>query len=182
MSEYYNNQDQQQTTQQVTSNGVPVGWDDEVEERKAFVLLPEGDYDFRVESFERETFNGNERTPACNVANLHLIIDFNGEDVKLDKKLYMLSTNGQLFAFFRSIGTETLPNGNIKMNWQRVPGATGRCSINHRKYNGNEYNNIKAFIPKEVRPTHQQQTQQQTTYQQPNMNGYVHPNYQQGKW
>ena len=136
---------QQAPQQPVTNQGTALGWDDEVEE-KSFILLPEGTYPFRVESFDREQSNGTEKMPACNVANLHIVINYNGEDVRIDKKLFLLSTNGQLFAFFKSIGAQTLPDGRIKMDWTKVPGSTGYAIISHRKYNGNEYNNIKSFV------------------------------------
>lgn len=136
----------QQVPQQPASvQGTALGWDDEVEE-KTFTLLPEGTYPFRVDSFDREQHNGTDKMPPCNVANVHLVINHNGEDVHIDKKLFLLSTNGQLFAFFRAIGAQTLPDGRIKMDWSKVPGATGYVVINHRKYNGNEYNNIKSFV------------------------------------
>ena len=78
-----------------------------------------------------------------------------------------MSTNGQLFAFFRSIGAQVLPNGRIKMDWSKVLGATGRLLISHRKYNGNDYNNIKRFLP-------QGQSAQSA---QPQSSGYA-----PGKW
>lgn len=162
----YNSQAEQQNTSTSTS-GTPLGWDDEVEE-KPFILLPEGEYPFRVESFDREQHNGTEKMPPCNVANLHIVINFNGEDVRIDKKLFLLSTNGQLFAFFRSIGAPVLPDGRIKMDWSKVNGATGRLLINHRKYNGNEYNNIKQFLAR---------GQSSTQSAQPQSTGYA-----PGKW
>jgi hypothetical protein len=145
----YGQQAPQQPAQQ--SGGVPLGWDDEVEE-KSFILLPEGEYQFRVKEFTREQFNGSEKMPPCNCANITLAIDYNGDEVLVNKKLYLLSTNGQLFAFFRSIGSPLLPNGNVRMNWQTVPGATGSVLISHRKYNNNEYNNVKQFIIPTAQP------------------------------
>lgn len=137
----------QPNQQPQTSNGggTALGWDDEVAE-KTFILLPEGEYPFMVEGFDREQSNGSDKMPPCNVANVHIVINYNGEDVKIDKKLFLLSTNGQLFAFFKSIGAPVLPDGRIKMDWSKVNGATGRLLISHRKYNGNDYNNIKQFI------------------------------------
>ena len=125
--------------------------------------MPEGVYPFRVESFDREQHNGTPKMPPCNVANVHMVINYNGDDVQIDKKLFLLSTNGQLFAFFRSIGAQTLPDGRIKMDWSKVPGATGYVEINHRSYNGQDYNNIKSFID----PTkqHAQPTQPQQGWQ-----------------
>lgn len=151
----------QQAPQQPANNqGTALGWDDEVEER-TFTLLPEGTYPFRVDSFDREQHNGTDKMPPCNVANVHLVINHNGEDVHIDKKLYLLSTNGRLFAFFRAIGAQTLPDGRIKMDWSKVPGATGYVVINHRKYNGNEYNNIKSFVDPSKQATTQPTQPQQ---------------------
>lgn len=151
----------QQAPQQPANNqGTALGWDDEVEE-KAFTLLPEGTYPFRVDSFDREQHNGTDKMPPCNVANVHLVINHNGEDVHIYKKLFLLSTNGQLFAFFRAIGAQTLPDGRIKMDWSKVPGATGYVVINHRKYNGNEYNNIKSFVDPSKQATTQPTQPQQ---------------------
>lgn len=160
--EYQNNYGYgEQTPQQPANNqGTALGWDDEVEE-KTFTLLPEGTYPFRVYSFDREQHNGTDKMPPCNVANVHLVINHNGEDVHIDKKLFLLSTNGQLFAFFRSIGAQVLPDGRIKMDWSRVPGATGYVVINHRKYNGNEYNNIKSFVDPSKQATTQPTQPQQ---------------------
>ena len=151
----------QQAPQQPANNqGTALGWDDEVEE-KTFTLLPEGTYPFRVDSFDREQHNGTDKMPPCNVANVHLVINHNGEDVHIDKKLFLLSTNGQLFAFFRAIGAQTLPDGRIKMDWSKVPGATGYVVINHRKYNGNEYNNSKSFVDPSKQATTQPTQPQQ---------------------
>ena len=104
----------QQVPQQPANNqGTALGWDDEVEE-KTFTLLPEGTYPFRVDSFDREQHNGTDKMPPCNVANVHLVINHNGEDVHIDKKLFLLSTNGQLFAFFRAITRRAYQNGLVK--------------------------------------------------------------------
>lgn len=151
---------QQVPQQPVNTQGTALGWEDEVEEKKR-ILLPEGVYPFRVESFDREQHNGTTKMPPCNVANVHLVINYNGEDVQIDKKLFLLSTNGQLFAFFRSIGAQALPDGRIKMDWSKVPGATGYVEINHRSYNGQDYNNIKSFVdPSKQASTQPTQPQQ----------------------
>ena len=46
-------------------NNYVFGWDDEINnESSDFVLLPEGDYDFTVDKFERARFDGSEKMPA----------------------------------------------------------------------------------------------------------------------
>ena len=39
-------------------------WNDEIEKDSDFTLLPEGDYDFTVESFERGRHPGSDKLPA----------------------------------------------------------------------------------------------------------------------
>lgn len=151
---------QQAAAVPANTQGIALGWEDEVEEKKR-ILLPEGVYPFRVESFDREQYNGNDKTPPCNVAVLHIVINYNGEDVMIDKRLYLLNTNGNMFSFFKSIGFPTQPNGRIKPDWTKVPGATGYVEINHHKYNGNDYNNIKSFVdPSKQTSTQPTQPQQ----------------------
>lgn len=45
--------------------GRELGWDDEIEKGADYVLLPEGEYDFTIESFERGRFEGSDKAPAC---------------------------------------------------------------------------------------------------------------------
>ena len=46
-------------------NNYTYDWDSEINnESSEFVLLPEGDYDFTVEKFERGTFDGSDKLPA----------------------------------------------------------------------------------------------------------------------
>ena len=53
-----------------------LGWDDPIEnDSPDFVLLPEGDYDFEVVSFERARHAGSEKLPPCNKAIVHIKIE-----------------------------------------------------------------------------------------------------------
>lgn len=50
-----------------------LGWDDQIENDGAdFVILPEGDYNFEVVSFERGRHNGSDKLPPCNKATIHI--------------------------------------------------------------------------------------------------------------
>lgn len=56
-------------------------------------------------------------------------------------------------AFFSSIGQKK-KGEKVKMNWNAVIGATGRCKVVIRKWNGDDgeerkSNDIKKFYPKE---------------------------------
>ena len=46
-----------------------LGWDESIEnDGPEFVLLPDGEYPFRVEGLERKRFNGSDKLPACPMA------------------------------------------------------------------------------------------------------------------
>ena len=49
-----------------------LGWDDEIQNEGGYEVLPEGDYTFRVEKFERARHAGSEKIPPCNKAILTL--------------------------------------------------------------------------------------------------------------
>ena len=50
-----------------------LGWDDEIEnDGPEFIVLPEGDYSFKVIDFERARHPGSEKLPACNKAIVHI--------------------------------------------------------------------------------------------------------------
>lgn len=133
-------------------------WDDTITKDAAdFILLPEGDYNFTVESMERGRHQGSEKLPACNKAILTLRIESAEGTVKITHNLFLHSkTEGLLSAFFSCIGQKK-KGEPLKMNWSLVPGATGRCKIGIHSYvanNGEERknNDIKRFYPKEEGP------------------------------
>lgn len=132
-------------------------WDDIIIKDAAdFILLPEGDYNFTVESFERGRHQGSDKLPACNKAILTLRIDSAEGTVKITHNLFLHSkTEGLLSAFFSCIGQKK-KGEPLKMNWMQVPGASGRCRIGIHTYtkDGEERknNDIKRFYPKEEGP------------------------------
>ena len=49
------------------SDFMEYGWEDEiVNESGDYTLLPEGDYDFTIQKFERARHGGSEKIPPCN--------------------------------------------------------------------------------------------------------------------
>lgn len=132
-------------------------WDDTItKDASDFILLPEGDYNFTVESFERGRHTGSDKLPACNKAILTLRIDTAEGTAKITHNLFLHSkTEGLLSAFFSCIGQKK-KGEPLKMNWQKVIGATGRCKIGIHTYtkDGEEKknNDIKRFYPKEDGP------------------------------
>lgn len=134
-----------------------LSWDDEIsKEGSEFIILPEGDYDFTVESFERGRFEGSDKMPPCNKAILKVRIESSVGVAYINHSLLLhTKTEGLLSAFFESIGQKK-KGEPVRMNWQMVPGATGKCQVKIRPWkdkNGEDRqsNEIKKFYPKEAK-------------------------------
>lgn len=119
-------------------------WDAYIEKESEFVLLPEGDYDFTVTSFEKGWFDGSAKIEACNKAILELTINAPGLGSTIVKENILLSdkVEWKLCEFFRCIGQKQHGTG-VKMNWNKVQGAKGRAHIVVNEYVGNDGNNYK---------------------------------------
>lgn len=130
-------------------NGHELDWDGVIDQDSEFIILQPGDYDFVVKGVSRSRFNGSEKMPACNQVTVDIAIDYNGQEVIIKHNLLLHSKlMGLLSAFFRGIGQKK-KGESVRMNWQVVPGSTGRCKVGTKIYNGNEYNEIKKFYPKD---------------------------------
>ena len=134
-----------------------LGWDDEIEKESEFTLLKEGDYNFRIETFERSRYQGGDKIPPCNMAIVHIHIDSPEGSTTIQHRLYLhTKCEGLLSAFFGAIGQKQ-KGERISMNWNKVPGSTGRCRIKIREYtnkNGEKQlsNQISKFYPKDNKP------------------------------
>lgn len=157
------------------NNGYELNWDSEIEnDSPDFILLPDGEYTFTVERFERGRYEGGEKLPACNKATLYLKIDTDDGEATIRKDLFLHSKcEGTLCAFFACIG-QRKHGQRVSMNWGAVTGSVGRARIGHREYNGKTYNEIKRFLEPEDRsqPTSKSNYQQQTLPQQNSYQGY----------
>lgn len=134
------------------------GWDDEIQnDGSPFQVLPEGDYDFRVEKFERARQSATDKMPACNKAVLTLSV-FNAEAKgTLKTNLFLHSRyEWKLCQFFKAIGQR--PHGEaMRMNWNAVPGASGTCRVETRPWKDRsgkerEGNEIAEFYDPQERP------------------------------
>ena len=139
----------------MATEGRELAWDDTIErDGGEFVLLPEGDYDFTVETFERARHAGSAKLPPCNKAVITMVIDSPEGPVKMTHNLFLhTSTEGLLSAFFGSIGQKK-HGERLQMNWNLVSGAAGKCKISVRTWKDKEGNNrqsndIQRFYPKE---------------------------------
>lgn len=137
--------------------GRELGWDDEIEkEAPEYVTLPEGDYDFKIIGFERQRYTPNPgaKLPPCNMAVLNIDIPNQQGLCTIQHRLYLHTRmEGRLSEFFASIGQKK-KGERVRMNWNMVPGATGKCRVTVNKYtdkDGNERTNnrISKFYEKE---------------------------------
>lgn len=128
-------------------NEKELNWDDEIQnESPDFVLLPEGEYDFEVISFERARYAGGDKLPPCNQAKLKLKIETPEGITTISNNLFLHSrTEGLLSAFFNCIGQKK-HGEKVQMNWGQVVGAKGRALVGIRTYNEKEFNEIKRFL------------------------------------
>jgi hypothetical protein len=151
-----------------------LGWDDEIEKEGGnFVLLPPGDYNFTVAKFERGRFQGSDKMPPCNQAKLDLTIHSpeHGDITIFHNLMLHTKTEGFLSNFFAGIGQKK-KGERLRMNWNLVTGAKGRCKVIQNKYmsKGEERvnNQIDTFHPYEEFLKHNGGSQPQTYgYQQP---------------
>lgn len=163
-----------------------LGWDDTIEKDggSGFVLLPAGDYFFTVAKFERGRFSGSAKMPACNQAKLELTVHSPEHgDVTVFHNLFLhTKTEGLLSSFFGAIGQKK-KGEPLRMNWNAVIGAKGKCKLEIRNYQNNgedrAHNQVKSFFsyedafPAGQAPAQTQGYQQSQGYQQqPPQQGY----------
>lgn len=135
-----------------------LSWDDIItKDASDYIMLPEGDYNFTVENFERGRHPGSEKLTPCNKAILTLLIESADGPARITHNLFLHSkTEGMLAAFFACIGQKK-KGEPLKMNWGAVPGSTGRCKVGVHTYTNKDgeerkSNNIRRFYPKEDGP------------------------------
>lgn len=139
-------------------DGRELGWDDQIQEDgKEFIVLPEGDYDFTIEKFDRARSKGEGKLPPCNMAVVYFTIhNPHGEDVDVRENFVLhTSLEWKLSELFCSVGQKQ-KGEKITMNWNNLPGATGRCKLIVSEYTNNsgekrKNNRIQRFYPKEVK-------------------------------
>lgn len=123
-----------------------------------FILLPEGEYPFRVTAFERGQFPGsnNGNTPPCKKAILTLELDGGplGSTTCKDDLILYSSFEWKLCQFFKAIG-DRKSGEPLRMNWGAVIGKRGRCKIKHRagKKEGVFFLEVDAYCDPEKAPT-----------------------------
>ena len=136
------------------TRGKELGWDDEVAKGEEYIILPEGDYDFVIESFERGRFAGSDKIAPCNKAILKLRVDAPQGSTTLTENLLLSSKmEWRLAEFWCALGVPEI-NGHFKPNWPIVPQATGRVTLEvttDRKDSTKKYNHVKKWLPKQLK-------------------------------
>lgn len=140
------------------ASGHALDWEDEIQyTESSFLTLPAGEYPFTVVSFDRQNYDGGSSVPPCKMAVLHLAVD--GGDrgtANVNERLYLHTTMlWKLSEFFHAIG-QLRKDGAVQMNWNAVPGATGRVKlvVNEYEKNGQKRTNnrVERFLPPEEAP------------------------------
>ena len=129
-------------------------WDEGFElNPSTFTLLPEGEYEFTVTKFERQRHPGSAKLPSCPKAVVTMELRSpTGETGTITHNLFLhTKTLGLLSAFAISIGMGK-QGETVKLDWNKVLGATGRAKVYVRKYTKKdgtegETNDIKEFLP-----------------------------------
>jgi hypothetical protein len=166
-------------------------WEETIEDPGSdFVLLPEGEYEFTVDHFDRDRHNGSDKLPPCKKVILYLHVETPQGTAEVRESLF-LHTKGErkLYSFFICIG-QGEAGKPLTMRWANVPGARGRAKFGVREYNGKQYNEVKKFLepaaPAAAPGGYQQPAggyaqpgayQPSGQYQQQPMAGYPQPGY-----
>lgn len=135
------------------ADGREFEWDDTIEnDGKDFEPLPEGDYSFTIDKIERGRSKGEGKLPPCNMAIVYFIIHGADRDVEI-RENYVLhsSLEWKLSELFRGIGLKK-KGEQLRMNWNLVPGSTGRCQVTQGpglKNPEQKFNRIKKVYDKE---------------------------------
>lgn len=139
----------------MAEEGRELGWDDTItKDSSEFDPIPEGDYDFTIERYDRARSQGKGKLPPCNMAIVYFrIMDRDREVVIRENFILHTSLEWKLSELFRGIGAKK-EGEEVRMNWNLLPGATGRAQVSldpDRNDPLKKYNHIKKIYPKEIK-------------------------------
>lgn len=126
-------------------------WDDEIQNDSSFVELPEGDYDFVIDHYERARHPGSEKIPPCNKALVFFKVTApDGREATIQEGYILYSTlEWKLSELFCGVGLKK-KGEKLKMNWAALPGLKGRAHITLEpgtKNTDQKFNRIKKIYP-----------------------------------
>ena len=137
------------------TEGRELGCEDTIsKDSSEFEPIPEGDYEFTIEKYERARSQGKGKLPPCNMAVVYFrIADRDREVVIRENFILHSSLEWKLSELFRGIGAKK-EGEEVRMNWNLLPGATGRAQVSldpDRNDPSKKYNHIKKIYPKEIK-------------------------------
>lgn len=112
-------------------------WDSPVSDNgNTRVLLPEGYYNFKVTSLEKQRFNGSAKISECPMAHITVAIKTNdGTTVSIPFNLLLSeSVRWKVTSFFICIGLMKPGEQNKILPWEDIEGARGRAHVTQRSY------------------------------------------------
>lgn len=127
-------------------------FDDVISSDSSFVELPEGDYQFTVENYERGRFNGSEKIPPCNQVTVYFRVEApDGSSVSIREHFILFSRlEWKISQLYCSVGLKK-EGEPTRMNWPALPGLTGMAHVTLDPDKNNpsrKYNHISRFYPK----------------------------------
>ena len=92
----------------MAEEGRELGWDDTItKDSSEFDPIPEGDYDFTIERYDRARSQGKGKLPPCNMAIVYFrIMDRDREVVIRENFILHTSLEWKLSELFRWIGAK----------------------------------------------------------------------------
>lgn len=131
-------------------------WDTPIDDSPARELLPAGDYDFTIDRFDREWYDGSEKTRACKRAVIYLnVISPDGTETQIrDSLLLTRKLSWRISQLFIGVGLMKEGEEKYVPEWEKLPGLTGRAKIKvdvNKDDPEKKYNNIDKYYPKKNR-------------------------------
>ena len=126
-------------------------WDDDLEYTAGgFVDIPDGEYTFMVDHFERQKVGGDGKYAGQNMAVVFCnILSDAGEPQIRTNLILNTKFKWKLTQFFESIGM-IKKDETLKMNWNETAGKRGRCKVEHKEnYNDSTKTHLEIteFLP-----------------------------------
>lgn len=133
--------------------GRELSWDDTItDDGKEFEPVPEGDYEFTIEKWDRGRSKGEGKLPPCNMATVFFNIKDRDREVTIRENFLLHSKmEWKLSELFRSVGLKK-EGEPLRMNWTSLPGLTGRAKVGLKpglKDPSKQFNFIDKLYPKE---------------------------------
>ena len=136
-----------------------IGWDEDiVADEQEFKVLADGDYDFKVVSFERSQYSGSDKLPPCMKISVTYDCTDGINTGRIIENFYLAKSNEwRIGSFLCAVGLKAKGEPTKPSRMQQSVGLTGRCKIITRKWTVNDgqektSNTIKDFYAKTVAP------------------------------